>query len=1127
VRAFDLAEGPLFRVALIQLGEDDFVLAINMHHIISDGWSIGVLLRDVVQAYAGLDLPPAEMDYGDYAIWQRGPGGAVQAADEAFWQEALADLPALSTLPPDYPRPILQDHAGTRLGLSLDASLVASLRQRAAQHGATLYMMLLAGFGLVLARHLRQTDLCIGSPIANRTRPGLEGMIGFFVNMLPLRIGPQPDLTIGAYLDQVRDRVLAGFGHQDLPFDRLVERLGIERQLSHAPLFQTVLVLQDAGSSQVEAGSGPLDLPGLTIEAMVPETVAAKFDLTVTLAETVEGGLVGDLTYGRALYDPARMGRVAGHFTAILHAMAAADPQTRLSDLKMLGMQEQVLLQGPLSQGPVRPAPRDLAARAAVLAAEAPDAPAVTCGETRLTRSELNDRADALALALQQAGLAPGETVGIYATASVERVVAMVAVLRAGGAWMPLDIAYPTQRLQMMAEDARPRLILAEGELPFSPACPVLDLMARHPAGHPQRIVPHPEAPAYVIFTSGSTGRPKGVIVPHRGLENLIHWAIGMFGAGPAQRTSAVARFGFDGSVLECWMALASGSALVLAPEEVLADPARLLDWFARQRLDIGFLPTPLAELAMRGNHLPDGLKWLLTGGDRLRQPPPASAGYRLANLYGPTEASSVVTAGEIAAQDNPPPIGVPIENTGNYLLDSALNRVPIGAVGELYISGPSLAQGYAGRPDLTAAAFLPNPFGPPGSLMYRTGDLARLQPDGRLAYLGRADIQISLRGYRIEPAEIEGALKELTEGAPCFVTEHGGRLLAYVQTDRVLDGRMLRDRLGLRLPDYMVPSAILTLPQWPLTANGKLDRAALPLPAEETHEFEAPQGPVETALAGLWQEVLGLEAAVGRQDSFFALGGHSLLATQAMARTRAQFGIDLPLRLMFEARSLAALAREIEAAVPAGAMALPPLLPRGPDHHGQDLPLSFAQQRLWFLDQLEPGNPFYSIPAALRLTGRLDEAALEWTLAELVRRHESLRTTFPVQAGSPVQRIAPSMPLVIERLDLTGGPPDQIEATAEQLSLARAAQPFDLGTGPLLRVSLLQLGTEDFLLLFNMHHIISDGWSMGVMIAEVAAIYGAFLRGDPNPLPELEVQYGDFALWQRSWLTGARLKEA
>ncbi|MEH7829979.1 non-ribosomal peptide synthetase [Gemmobacter denitrificans] len=1118
-RGFDLTDAPLFRAALIRLAADDFVLAINMHHIISDGWSIGVLLRDVVQAYAGLDLAPARLDYGDYAIWQRGPGGAVQAADEAYWQAVLADLPGLSTLPPDHPRPALPDHAGARETLSLDAALVARLRRRAAQQGGTLYMLLLAGFGLVLARHLRQTDLCIGSPVANRTRPGLDEMIGFFVNMLPLRIAPQPDLTLAAYLEQVRDRVLAGFAHQDLPFERLVERLGVERQLSHAPLFQTVLVLQDAGT-------GPIDLPGLEVEALPPETVAAKFDLTLTLAETGEGGLVGDLTYASALYDPARMGRVAGHFANMLHAIAAADPQTRLADLPMLALPEQVLLQGALSQGQVRPAMRDLAARVATLATEAPEAPAVTCGTDHLTRAELNRNADALALRLQQAGLVPGEIVGIYATASVMRVVAMLAVLRAGGAWLPLDMAYPAQRLAMMAEDARPRLILAEGALPFVPTCPVLDLMAPCPQGTPHTAPPHPEAPAYVIFTSGSTGRPKGVIVPHRGLENLCHWLIGMFTPGPGQRISALARFGFDGSVLECWMALVSGAELVLAPEAVLADPARLLEWWASQRLQIGFLPTPLAELAMQGNEVPEGLTWLLTGGDRLRQTPPAGAGYRLANLYGPTEASSVVTAGAIAAQDSPPPIGTPIDNTGIHLLDSALNRVPIGAIGELYIAGPSLAQAYAGRPDLTAEAFLPDPFGPPGARMYRSGDLARLQSDGRLAYLGRADAQISLRGYRIEPAEVERALQDLTANAPCLVLERGGRLLAYVQTAASLDAGALLERLAQRLPDYMLPAAVLTLRDWPLTANGKLDRAALPVPDHETTEFEPPQGQVETELAKIWQAVLGLDRPVGRHDSFFALGGHSLLATQAMARIRAVFGTDLPLRLMFETRSLASLAREIAAAGPTNVQALPPLLPREAGH-GPDLPLSFAQQRLWFLDQLEPGNPFYSIPAALRLKGRLNETALEGTLEALVRRHESLRTTFPMQAGSPVQRIATDMAIPLVRRDLTGLPSDQIEAEATRLSLEEAHRPFDLGRGPLLRVSLLQLGDEDALLLFNMHHIISDGWSMGVLIAEVAALYGAMLRQEPDPLPALTVQYGDFALWQRNWLTGARLKEA
>jgi hypothetical protein len=395
-RGFDLSEGPLLRVSLIRLGGDDHVLAVNMHHIISDGWSIGVMLRDVAQAYAGLELAPAALDYGDYAAWQRGPGGAVQIADLDYWRAALANLPVLSTPTPDYPRPAMQSFEGARLGLSFDAALVERLKSVAQRHGATLYTVLLAAFGVVLSRHLRQSDLCIGSPVANRTRPGLEGIIGFFVNMLAMRVSAEPELSVGDYLDQVRDRVLAAFAHQDLPFDRLIEALELEHQLSHSPLFQTALVLQNAGGGQV-------DLPGLSLAAMESTTVSAKFDVTVTLHETTEGTLVGDLTYVKALYDPDRMERLSGHFVTMLHAIAGAKPETPLSDLQMLGLQERVLLTGPLGNGPKKVTKRNGAARIAELAQEKPDALAVVCGQDHLTRAQLNERADALAVALQSA----------------------------------------------------------------------------------------------------------------------------------------------------------------------------------------------------------------------------------------------------------------------------------------------------------------------------------------------------------------------------------------------------------------------------------------------------------------------------------------------------------------------------------------------------------------------------------------------------------------------------------------------------------------------------------------------------------------------------------------------------
>uniref|UniRef100_UPI0012FFEDA2 non-ribosomal peptide synthetase n=1 Tax=Oceaniglobus roseus TaxID=1737570 RepID=UPI0012FFEDA2 len=1104
---FDLARGPLLRVSLIRLDADDHVLAVNMHHIISDGWSLGVLMRDVARAYAGLPLAEPTLDYADYAIWQRNAGQGAHEDDLRHWKDRLADVPPLTTLLADNPRPAVQSHRGARVGLALDPGTTGRLRDLTTRRGGSLFMVLLAAMGIVLSRHCRSDDLCIGTPVANRTRPGLDDVIGFFVNMLPMRLAPDHDMPLGDYLEAVRDTVMEAFAHQDLPFDRLVDALGIERQLSHPPLFQTVLTLREA------EGAGAA-LPGLTLEPMEPGRVTAQYDLSIVLAETDEGGLAGALIWAADLFGEARMARLAGHFTRLLHAMAEGEAGTPLRDLSMLGLEEEILLTGGLARGAAREVPRGIALRVAALSRQDPDLPAVVCGDITLTRRQLNDRADALARALQRAGIGVGDVVGVHAAPTAERVVATLAVARAGACLLPLDPGHPAARLQYMVADASAAAIVGR-DLPFAVDCPVQDFDAA--PGVPDPVTPPAEAPAYVIYTSGSTGRPKGVAVPFRGLENLVAWQERTAGIASGTRVSAMARFGFDGSIFETWPTLAAGGVLVLAPAPAQSDAAQLLAWWADQRLEVSFMPTPLAELAMAQGAFPDGLRWLLTGGDRLRQAPPAGAPFRLVNLYGPTETSVIATAGEVAPGDAHLPIGRPIDNLRTYLLGPDLSPVPLGAVGLLHVAGPAVAQGYIGRADQTAAAFLPDPFGPPGARMYDTGDLARYLPDGRLAYLGRVDGQIGLRGYRIEPGEVERALQEAADGRDALVIADGGRLLGYVKTADGIDPDGVRGAMARLLPDYMVPEDIVALPEWPLTANGKLDRAALPRPEATAAVAEPPRTQTEKRLAAIWEDVLH-RPDIGRHDRFFALGGHSLLATQAIARIREGFDVDLPLRIVFEARTLADLAAAIDRAG-TGPDALPPLGPRDPATVG-DLPLSPAQRRLWFLEQLEPGNPFYTIPASLRLEGALDVEALRATLVALAERHESLRTTFVAVDGAPVQRVSPVADVPLDLVDLSAAP-DQVAD-----HVARAARaPFDLATGPLLRASLLRLGADDHLLLFNMHHIVSDGWSMGVMIRDMGAIYAALSQGRPNPLPPLAVQYPDFAVWQNGWLTGERLR--
>ncbi|WP_284166140.1 non-ribosomal peptide synthetase, partial [Frigidibacter sp. SD6-1] len=1115
---FDLTAAPLMRAALYRLDAEDHLFAVALHHIVADGQSISVLMREVALLHAGQALPAPALDYADYSAWQRGPAEALAAGDEAYWRRALAEAPPLSTLPTDRPRRAEAAPLANVSEASLDPDTTDALRALAARHGTTLFAVLLAGYGALLARHARQSDLVIGTPVAGRTRPGLDGIIGFFVNMLAIRAEAAPDMTLADYLDQVRDRVAEGLSHQDLPFDRLVERLGLPRDLDRAPLFQTVFTLQ-------ARGDGAFALGGLKVEPLLLPQGAPKFDLVVTATEDAAGGLQLHLAHDAGLFLPTGIDRFARNLAGLLGAIARAEPTTRLGDLAFLGTEERTLVTAAFARGDRRPTPAGLVAQLAARAVENPDHPAVECGGESLTRGALDRLARAHAAAFQRAGVGLGDRVAIHAGAGVDRVAAMLGALRLGAAYVPLEPSYPTERLAFMVEDAAPKLIVGTAAADaFAGSIPRLDpadAARATPDGEPA-IAPHPDLPAYLIYTSGSTGRPKGVVIPHRGLANLADWMGAYLAFTPDSRFIATMRYGFDGSVAETWPILAAGGTLVMASQALQDDPARLLDWLGAQTADACFLTTPLAELGITSGAIARTGMQVMTGGDKLTLSPPEGATFRLHNNYGPTETSVVATAAPVAPGSDSPPIGRPIGNTRLYLLNERLEPVPLGAVGEVFVAGAGVATGYHNQPGQTATAFLPDPFGPPGARMYRTGDLARHLPDGQLQHLGRADSQISLRGYRIEPGEVEAALRAEGGFAQALVVARDGRLIGYALTGAdtpAPDLDALRIRLRQRLPDHMVPAAILCLDAWPMTPNGKIDRKALPAPDLQAAGYAPPVTGTEERLAALWSELLG-EPRIGRADNFFALGGHSLLATQAASRLRTTFGVDLPLRRLFEAQTLADLARVIDAEREGPRADLPPLLPRPRTADGSDdLPLSFAQARLWFLDQLEAGNPFYNIPGALRLTGRVDRALLQATFDALVARHETLRTRFPLQAGAPRQVIAPVLSLPIGFADLSATP----EATEEVIA-RDARTPFDLAEGPLVRVTLLRLAEEDHILIVNMHHIISDGWSMGVMAREVAALYAALAGGRPDPLPPLPVQYADFALWQRSWLSGAEL---
>ncbi|ELX13938.1 amino acid adenylation domain containing protein [Janthinobacterium sp. HH01] len=1134
-RPFSLQHGPLVRARLLCLGETEHVVVLTLHHIISDGWSIGVLMSEIGALYSAYaqdlpsPLPELPIQYADYADWQADwLSGDTLTRQVNYWRALLDGAPTLLQLPTDRPRPTHQTQRGAALPFVLTVDTTAALSELSRQGRCTLFMTLTAAFNVLLSRYAGQDDICIGTPVANRRRVETEGLIGLFVNTLVLRTEVDHGASFLQLLDRVRGTTLDAYAHQDLPFERLVEALRPERHTSHSVLFQVMLILQNTPSNTIA-------LPGLTMQGMAVERVSSKFDLTLNLSETALG-LRGAFEYNTDLFDASTIERMAGHFTRLLEAIVA-DPQRRIQDLDMLDDAErrQLLVEWndtARDYGVASMMPALFEERAAA----SPDRVALVHEGEQLTYGELNVRANRLAHHLRTLGVGPDVLVGLCVERSLEMMVGLLAILKAGGAYVPLDPAYPADRLAYMLEDAAPVVLLTQQRLLASVptgGVPVFCLdadaasLAGYEASNPSVLTTGGNL-AYVIYTSGSTGKPKGVALNRANLANFLH----SMGEAPGMNSDdvlvAVTSLSFDIAALELFLPLANGARVVLAGRETASNPQQLSELLVRSGATM-MQATPSSWRMLVDHGWPQELQLkVLCGGEAL----PVGLmrdvlGHvdAIWNLYGPTETTIWSTLRRVSALDGAPVIGKPIANTQVYILDAGLNPVPAGVAGELHIAGEGLARGYLHRGDLTADKFIPNPFGAAGSRMYKSGDLARYLGDGSIEYLGRIDNQVKLRGFRIELGEIESALAGLATVRDALVLAREDvagdkRLVAYLVAH---DGEQLPDAAGLRaallasLPEYMVPAHFMVLERMPLTPNGKVDRKALPAPdmARSEEGYVAPRTAAEEIMAGIWAGVLRLDK-VGIHDNFFALGGHSLLATQLVSQIRGAFEIELPLRAVFEAPTIAGLLTRMESAqrgLTVTALA--------PVERKDGMPLSFAQQRLWFLDQFEPGSAFYNIPAAVRLSGQLDVAALQGALNEIVRRHEALRTRFASVDGTPVQVIAPESQLALEATDLSDLPHAERDAKAQWLVQDEAQTPFDLATGPLIRARLLRLSESEHIVLLTMHHIVSDGWSIGVLVQEVAALYGAYVQQQPSPLPELPIQYADFAHWQRQWLSG------
>ena len=1136
-RAFDLAAGPLFRATLLRLHAEEHVLLLSMHHIVSDGWSMDVLFRELSALYAAYreggesPLPELAVQYADYAVWQREQlEGEVLDRQLSYWTERLAGAPELLELPTDRPRPPARTYQGAAVPVSFSPELLERLQTLGRSEGATLYMVLLGAFQVLLSKYGGGEDIVVGSPIAGRTRGEVEELIGFFINTLVLRTDLSGDPSFREMLQRVREVTLGAYEHQDVPFEKLVAELQPERSLSHSPLFQVMFTLQNA-----EGGGSAL--PGLSVSGAGAAMEIAKFDLSLTLS-TTDQGLQGALNYSTDLFEPDTIERMVGHLERVLEQVAA-DADARLSRLDLLGESERALVLEEWNRTAAEyPTDRCIHRLFEAHAARTPDAVALVCEDRSLTYAELNARANQLAHHLRGLGVGPDAVVAMHFGRGVDAIVALLGTLKAGGAYLALDPALPPERLGYMLADSGAAVLVTRGDM--ADAVPAGSIPVVHFDDEAPRDESGADLPggagaddlAYVIYTSGSTGRPKGVAVEHRQLSSYLFGLRDRLELPEGASYATVSTLSADLGNTAVFSALAWGGTLHVISEDRIFSGDLLGEYFARHGVDcLKITPSHLAALQAGGDPrrvMPR--RWLVLGGesspvrwvDELVAMAPECAVF---NHYGPTETTVGVLAHRVGAGRTETAsgtlvLGRPLPNYKVFVVDASLRPVPAGVAGELLVGGAGVARGYLGRPGLTAERFVASPFGE--GRLYRTGDRCRWLADGTVEFLGRMDQQVKVRGFRVELGEIEAALRQDAGVAECAVVAREDvrgdrRLVAYVVGEARAEA--LREQLRRSLPEYMVPAAFVVLDRLPLTPNGKLDRKALPAPdlASAEERYVAPRTPVEEVLAGIWAEVLRLER-VGVEESFFELGGHSLLATRVVSRIRAVFAAELPLRALFEGPTVAELALRVEEVRRSELPVLPPVVPV--ERTGA-LPLSFAQERLWFLDRLEPGSTTYNIPVAWRLGGALDEAALERSLGEIVRSHESLRTVFAEVDGAPVQVVASFGGFTLPVEDLSGLSEADRESALRRRANEEAGRPFDLSEGPLFRAALLRLDAEDHVLLLSMHHIVSDGWSRGVIFRELSSLYAAYREGGDTPLPELPVQYADYAVWQREQLAG------
>ncbi|WP_051237157.1 non-ribosomal peptide synthetase [Paenibacillus pinihumi] len=1135
IRPFDLQLAPLWRLELIRTGADRYVLLFDMHHIITDGVSVGILMSELSALYEGAELQPLRIQYKDFTVWQREQMLSTRG-HEAYWADLYNEGVPLLNLPTDYPRPSIQSFAGRTVTFEVPEDVVTALHRINTETGTTMYMILLAAFGVLLGKYAGQEDVVIGTTSAGRNHADTEHLIGAFINTLALRTRPGSEKTFLAFVDEVKRHTLSAFDHQDFAFDELVDRLKIPRDISRNPLFDTMFVLHNhgGGTSRLTLGKETLihEFDDIRHEP-------AKVDLTLVATLLENQKMLWSIEYRTDLFRKETVERMTANFVRLLTSIALR-PQQRIGEIDLLTQEERheslILFNATGAAYPQTPVHQLFEEQVS----QKPNEPAVvSVSEGTWTYAELNAKANKVARFLIASGVQAEDRIGVMAEHSLAAVAVLLGVLKAGAAYVPLDPTYPADRIRHIAADSKMKLLLTQkplaSRIPETTAWFSIDgAMAEGDESNPELNV-QPHHLMYLIYTSGSTGQPKGVMVEHRGAVNYLWWARKQYAREQPSSFALYSSLAFDLTVTSIYVPLLTGGRIVVCAGE---DKGQLMpQMLAEDQVDVLKLTPTHLRLLLLADRVPQRLRTLIVGGEALdtalaRQVHDHFDGQvTIYNEYGPTE---TVVGCMIHAFDpnldvsSSVPIGRPADNVRIYVLDELLQPVPSGAAGELYIAGDGVARGYWGQEERTAERFLKEPFTPEGR-MYRTGDIARRLADGNLIYLGRSDEQVKVRGYRIEIGEIVACLAENDAVREAVVLakpdgDSGVDLWAYIAVEDRVGQEAIRHHLLERLPEYMVPSHLVLLDRLPVTPNGKTDRRAL-LEDEKwavNNAHEDPAGELEIRLAELWQQVL-LSERIGRHDSFFSLGGHSLKAIMLLSKVQKEFGITVPLQVLFDTPTIQGLAAFMSASVKTGEDQAEAPLEEGSGAKGDSAfqwiepagkrayyPASYSQKRLYVLNHL--AEVTYNVPDVMLIRGALDVERLKWAVQELVNRHETLRTSFGWIDGELVQRVHENVTLDIPYSEQSE---DEID---EQIKAF--VRPFDLSTAPLLRIELVKLGEDRHLIFSDMHHIITDGVSVEIFFEELMALCAG------KPLAPLRIQYKDFSVWQTSGEGAERKQE-